>query len=337
MRITSITPMKDEAPFILEWVAYHRLIGINDPLVFTNHCSDGTDHMIERLDELGLVRHFANPSVFTGSPRHHWQVIRYANTLKRLARSDWVVSFDVDEFICINTGDGTMNALFEATHGANVISFNQHNFGSSGLVAYEDKPLIDQFQYAWKQEGAYNVRVAKRGVKTLTHKSAKPTYIANHSCNVAQENLDDVRYVNGSGHRLESDRLLKDVKSLAEPDFGFDLIQLNHYAIKSAESFLVQRERGNANHEDRAADMKYWRKYNHNDLHDTRIQRWSPRVAEDVAKLRKDPELNDLHQAAVEHHKNRVAALLKQDESVDLFNRVRKQQLNNPGIAPVVD
>jgi hypothetical protein len=28
MRITSITPMKDEAPFILEWIAYHQLIGV---------------------------------------------------------------------------------------------------------------------------------------------------------------------------------------------------------------------------------------------------------------------------------------------------------------------
>ena len=50
MRITSITPMKNEAPFLLEWVAYHRLIGVNDILVFTNHCTDGTDLMLERLD-----------------------------------------------------------------------------------------------------------------------------------------------------------------------------------------------------------------------------------------------------------------------------------------------
>ena len=41
--------MKDEGPFLLEWVAYHRLIGVNDILVFTNDCSDGTDQMLERI------------------------------------------------------------------------------------------------------------------------------------------------------------------------------------------------------------------------------------------------------------------------------------------------
>ena len=55
MRVTSITPMKDEGPFVLEWLAYHRLIGVNDPIVFTNHCNDGTDMMLERLDEMGLI------------------------------------------------------------------------------------------------------------------------------------------------------------------------------------------------------------------------------------------------------------------------------------------
>lgn len=336
MRITSITPMKDEAPFILEWISYHRLIGINDFIIFTNHCTDGTDPIIERLDEMGIVRHYTNPSVFTGNTHHHWQAIRYVNTLLRPYRSDWVVSFDVDEFICVNVGNGTLQALFDAVDGANIISFNQHNFGSGGLVAYDDKLLIDQFEYAWNYEGAYNVRIDRRGVKTLTHKSANPSYIANHSCNVEKKNLGGVKYVNGNGYPLESERLLKHVKTLVAPDYGFDLVQLNHYAIKAAESFLVQRDRGNANHEDQAADMKYWRKYNHNDLHDTRIQRWSSRVAEAVADLKKDPELFDLHQAAVEHHKARIAKLRQQPDMVQLFNRVRKHQKNNPGIAPVL-
>ncbi|MDB4053693.1 glycosyltransferase family 2 protein [Octadecabacter sp.] len=62
MRITAITPMKNEGPFILEWLAYHLMIGINDFVVFTNDCEDGTDAILERLDELGLVRHLPNPS-----------------------------------------------------------------------------------------------------------------------------------------------------------------------------------------------------------------------------------------------------------------------------------
>ena len=44
-----ITSMKNEASFILEWVAYHRVIGFTDFLVYTNNCEDGTVEMLERL------------------------------------------------------------------------------------------------------------------------------------------------------------------------------------------------------------------------------------------------------------------------------------------------
>ena len=33
--------MRNEAPFILEWIAYHRAIGFDDFLIYSNDCSDG--------------------------------------------------------------------------------------------------------------------------------------------------------------------------------------------------------------------------------------------------------------------------------------------------------
>ena len=332
MRITSITPMKNEAPFILEWFAYHTLIGINDFIVFSNDCTDGTDRMLERLDELGLIRHLTNPSVYLKNTHHHWQATRYANSLARLKRSDWVVSFDVDEFVCVNAGSGTMKDLFEAVGDANVITFNQLNFGSGGLDAYEDKLLIDQYEYCWSFDQAYNGRVVKRGTKSFTHKSAGSHYFANHSPHISEDNIGKVKYVNGSGKPLDPNLLLKDVKALREPDFGYDLVQLNHYAIKSAESFMVQVDRGNANHVDNGADFKYWRRYNNNDLHNTSIQRWSGPVKQAIAELRKDPELNDLHQKAVEIHHAKIAKMKQNQDHKALYDRIRTNHANNPGL-----
>lgn len=41
-----ITSMRDEAPFIPEWIAYHRLIGFTDFLIYSNDCADGTLSLI---------------------------------------------------------------------------------------------------------------------------------------------------------------------------------------------------------------------------------------------------------------------------------------------------
>ena len=45
-RTVIVTCMKNEGPFILEWIAYHRMIGVDDFLVYTNDCDDGTDSLV---------------------------------------------------------------------------------------------------------------------------------------------------------------------------------------------------------------------------------------------------------------------------------------------------
>ena len=60
-RILTFTVMKNEGPFILEWVAWQRLIGVDRIVVLTNDCDDGTDAILDQLDRLALVRHLPNP------------------------------------------------------------------------------------------------------------------------------------------------------------------------------------------------------------------------------------------------------------------------------------
>lgn len=333
MRITSFTPMKDEGPFILEWVAYHRLIGFNDIHVFSNDCADGTDLILERLDEMGLLRHLTNPSVYQQSNNHHWEAVRYMNSQARLKRSDWVVSLDVDEFICVKAGTGTLVDLFEATNGANVIAVNQQNFGCGGVHRYQRELQMKQFLFGWKQSGAYNVKLAKRGVKTLTHASAEARYFGNHSPLLSPKKAATARFVNGSGTPLPGERLKREVKSLVEPDFGFDLVQLNHYVLRSMEDFILKSARGNANHATRQADLKYWRRYDHNDLRDEHILRWSDRVAAQMAEWLEDKELRLLHEASIRHNRARFKALLQDDVYRDLRKAVRGHHHKNPGLA----
>ncbi len=330
MRITSVTPMKNEAPFLLEWVAYHRLIGVNDILVVSNDCTDGTDQMLERLDEMGLVRHYANPTAITGSPKHHLQMIRYINALPRLRRSDWVASFDVDEYICVKAGQGRLADLFEAVPDANMIVMNQRNFGSGGRDRFEDRLLIDQFHHAWATTGPYHRRIDRRGTKTLTHRSSKPKEWHNHSPIFHPRDVGGVRCVNGSGAVLSDQDFTKDIKSLTAPHYGFDLIQLNHYVLKSTEAFLLKSARGNANHADAEYDFGYWRLYDHNDAEDASIDRWSADVAAYRDELLSDPELGRLHRAAVDGARAQIEELRQSPQAQTLFQQVGRFRRRHP-------
>lgn len=346
MRITSITPMKNEAPFILEWVAYHRLIGVNDILVFSNDCTDGTDLMLERLDEMGLIRHYANPCMAMQKPKPHLQVIRYINSSERLRRSDWVVSLDVDEFIRVNAGKGHLDDLFNAVPDANMICMNQLNFGHGGVETYEDELLMKQFHYCWDYTSPYHNRINRRGVKTITHASSKPRAWHNHSPIFHPKEAANVHCVNGNGVRLEGENFEKDIKSIQSPDYGFDLVQLNHYALRARDTFLLKVHRGNANHtnSEKSAkeivtdQMAYWRRYDHNHQHDMRIGVMVDDVATARDELLKDPELRQLHEAAVTIAQDRIAEL-KQDETMQaLLGRMNGYIKRHPvGVRPDPD
>ncbi len=324
MRITSLTPMKNEAPFLLEWVAYHRLIGVNDILVFSNDCTDGTDRMLERLDELGLVRHFANPSFLAKSDKHHLMMMRYVNRLERVRRSDWVISLDADEFVCVNAGQGHLLDLFAAVPEANVWYMSQQNFGHGGVAKFDQGLVIDQSRWGWDQGSAYHGQINRRGVKSMTHRSSEPVAIHNHCPIFTKGDLAQARVHNGSGLRLRHLRLWEDVKSLDKPYYGFDLVQVNHYPLRSIDAFLLKVARGNANHGDLSYGMRYWQRYDHNDARHDGITRWSARVAEERDRLLSDPELRDLHQTAVEQAKATIDRIKCSAEGLALLRQIRE-------------
>ena len=78
-RYMIVTAMKNEGPYILDWIAHHLSIGFEHFFVATNDCDDGTDRILDRLAELGHVTHVPNPKMMKRN-QGQWQVmtLRYA-------------------------------------------------------------------------------------------------------------------------------------------------------------------------------------------------------------------------------------------------------------------
>jgi hypothetical protein len=55
--ITLVTAMRNEGPFVLEWIAHHKALGVTAFVIVTNDCDDGTDALLDRLAEAGEVVH----------------------------------------------------------------------------------------------------------------------------------------------------------------------------------------------------------------------------------------------------------------------------------------
>ncbi len=140
--------MKDEGPFIVEWVAWQRMIGFTDIVVVTNDCSDRSPDLLDALQAAGWVRHLRcdvpDGRAITATK------LRAAHALPEVRRADWVMVCDVDEFLMIHKGKGHLVDLLPPPASAPFLgmSVNWQVFGTSGRKSWEDGLVHRQFHQA---------------------------------------------------------------------------------------------------------------------------------------------------------------------------------------------
>ena len=59
-RVLLAATMRNEGPYILEWVAHHLATGFTDIVICTNDCVDGSPALLDRLHELGVITHLVH-------------------------------------------------------------------------------------------------------------------------------------------------------------------------------------------------------------------------------------------------------------------------------------
>lgn len=309
-RVAIVTTMKNEGPFILEWLAHHRAIGVDDFLIYTNDCTDGTDTMLDLLQRKGLVQHRDNPFRATGLKPQH-AALQAAEGEEVMRACGWGICMDVDEFINIKLGDGRLPTLFaamdDALPGANMIAMTWRLFGNAEVADYHDRFVTEQFtrcapELIRKPHQAW-------GFKTLFRNIAIYRKLGVHRPKGLNPDLwDQVRWLNGSGQPLPRAMFRNGWRSTTET-YGYDWVSLNHYAVRSAESFLVKRDRGRVNHVDRDQGLNYWFRMNHNACEDRSILPRLPLAQAEFARLLADPEIAAAHHASVTAHRARIADL----------------------------
>ena len=77
MQALLILTVKNEASFLLEWLAHHLTCGFTHVLAYSNDCSDGTDLMLDRLAAMGHVTHVRNQGPHDEGPQ--WAALKAAD------------------------------------------------------------------------------------------------------------------------------------------------------------------------------------------------------------------------------------------------------------------
>lgn len=220
--------VKNEVRSIVEWLAHYKVLGFTDFVIYDNESTDGTERILQALDEAGELLWLVWPhSVGT-----HPQKLAYEH-MRKNATVDWIACFDVDEFLLLRQDASIARFLARFDADVAAIAINWVVFNSGGQERYRPAPVIERFTEALNRRDAYN-----RSFKSIARRE-RLAGVGIHRHEVAEG-----RYATPSGKdaQFATGQIMRSVDT--------DVAVLHHYMVKSMEEYQEKRDRGHANSHD---------------------------------------------------------------------------------------
>jgi len=227
--LSIVACVKDEALNLVEWLDFHKSVGVEHFYIYDNGSTDHTKYILKSYIEAGEVTYSYNTMDMC-------QLACYYNALTAFRdQSTWMAFIDLDEFLFAPGGDlKTRLKDFEGKHPG--IAVNEVFFGSNG---HETRP-----------EGGVLRNYTKRGKEINKHVK---TICQPHYTVAPAFNPHAFYYMNGNA-----------VNELGEPCQGpfnepgsADIFRINHYWVKSKEEYRNKLERGRADVPSRDPKFRY--------------------------------------------------------------------------------
>lgn len=237
---------RDEAPYLKEWIEYHRLVGVEHFILYNNLSQDHYQDVLAPYVEEGIVELIDWP--FEHNLLDDWvhiQIHAYQDGAKRaLKRIKWLAFIDIDEFI-FPAKDGTIPQFLKDFKKEAAVAINWQLFGTSNIEKLEtDKLMIEQLTCRAKQNYYMNhfvKTIAKVECIDLSpsslKESKKPTGWNPHRPKL-KKGLQIVDY----NHEI--------VHNMRNPKKPSKRIRLHHYVTRDEETFqkkMIRKNQQNIN------------------------------------------------------------------------------------------
>lgn len=253
MEIAIAAIVKNEADSLLEWIAYHRVIGVSHFLIANNDSTDETRELLRKLADIGLVTTIDVPTKGDAKP----QLPAYQKLVNRCPESiDLIAFIDADEFLTVTDDAVTINPMLDrlfADSGVSALAMNWACFGSAGQLFREEGMVIERFT----QQSSPKF-TANRNYKSIARRESIVNFMNPHHIN-----LCGGRYINTLGESLE----IIESKPGVTQRLVWDHLRVNHYVTKSLEEFVLGKSRnGSAATKGRKKHKQYFESHDRNEV-----------------------------------------------------------------------
>jgi hypothetical protein len=221
LRLAVVVIVRDEAPYLEEWLAYHHALGVEHFFVYDNGSRDALPEVVERWVNHGLL-------TLVHWPLPGGQIDAYAHALRFYGPSvQWLAFFDVDEFV-VPLVDDDIPTLMARWPGAADVRIPRVDFGFSGHRTPPDGLTVEEYTGVADVFGRDPAKPPR--VKSIVQPRSISA-VGIHTATVADLPQD------AEGRPVPHET----IGAACHP-----YVQLNHYYTRSFEEFEAKRFRGSA-------------------------------------------------------------------------------------------
>jgi len=304
-----VATLRNEGPYILEWLAYHMSLGFEHFFLYTNDNEDGSDDLLAALAELGHVTLITNDA---RNARPQYKAYGHAfKALPHILDYEWALVIDCDEFLVLASDRGFSDIRhyldWICIRPADAIGFNWLMFRSFGIEEGDlNKPVTRRF--------LQRVEKVDMHIKSML----RPRYFTHSHAHYGFEitgRRTPFLNSNGDVHLHGSEK--------AYSDYPFaNAAWINHYYTKSDQEYCgkiarrpgdmhssqvrsldeIERMLGTLQHAD-AVDLP---------IKDERILNWLEAAEGLAAKILTNPRVRAAYEASIANQRDHLEALARQ-------------------------
>ena len=224
-----VTTIKGEAPFLVEWLEFHLLMGVQHIVVYDNGMEPETEAILDPYVAEGLVTRIPWPdhSVFKSTwkddgSRLRIQELAFGNCVQRYNEQiEWLIKIDLDEFLYPPTDKyGNVYDVMKMIDQRNIMGIRVplRQFGSSGHVESPQGLVIEN--YVGCEKGL------TRSTKSIGHMPDIIEDYCGHCHHFRYRHLGVVaKWLGGS-------------RAVMHRNVTAKYLVINHYRLKSREDYL---------------------------------------------------------------------------------------------------
>lgn len=211
--------VKDEGPYIAEWLAYHHVAGVSKFFLYDNGSRVPLEESVKPFQDLAQI----SVTPFPGAAR---QIAAYTDCMaKAHGKATWVALIDVDEFL-VPVRTWTLSHALRPYEGYGGVAVNWQTFGPAGHATRPSGLQIEAFARRTPSGWDWNRHVKTIARPERARSAANPHFVNYHP---------GWHAVNEHGAIVP--------ESFNTPP-SHDVLQVNHYFTRSRAEYEEKMLRG---------------------------------------------------------------------------------------------